>query len=239
MRRYLTGPRCRATLTDAWFEDDSLNRLRSILVVVFLSLNLLPSFAQDSPIGDVIDKYTSSKAPFPLVGEWTLLIPKSEKSFSSPLPPIRFIDSFQVFYIRLYSDGRATLGAPGQQRPEYYTWEHALSGPRFYIRLTDQVVLRFMYFVSLGYVRDDPNVDTWTLLQTAWHVGLAQTELGALSYESMLGNDSPKPRARIAELHKDQKPICEAAIPLIMSTLVSGVAQGNVHAVITRRDGIK
>ena len=206
-----------------------------------LLLFLIPVFgvAQEAGVGDIVDKYMSSEAPFALIGRWTLLVPTVPEAFDLQTRPERFSDVFQLIYIELEEDGTALLTVPGSTEVERYTWEHAWSGPRFYVRLTEQVVLRFAYFVSREYVSDDLRIDTWSSIKNAWHIGQVETERGMLGYEMMMGNETERVTERIEELEHEVGPISSATLPVIMSTLIDTVEQGAAHGILTRRTGIR
>jgi hypothetical protein len=170
------------------------------------------------------------------------MVPLDERVFGLEAAPERYSDWFQLIYIDLREDGTAVMSVPNSTELKYYTWEHAWSGPRFYIRLTDRVVLRFMYFVSRDYVSDDLAIDTWSCIKSGWATGQIEGERGMLGYQAMTEGETPEITRRLERLDQLEHavgPLNNAALPVIMGTLVDTVEQGGVFAILTRRGGIR
>ena len=218
----------------AWMEGAYMRKLFVIISVILFTISLACSDDQDKTTQKVLEKYTASEAPFDLTGKWVLLVPKTNDAFTSRKAPSLYTDQFIVIYIELKKDGSVNMTVPGQINVERYTWEHALSGPRFYIRLTDKLVLKFMYYVSQDYLQTEPYSDTWLNIKNAWQIGQIEYQLGILGNKRMMGDDSQEIKDLVSELRRKRVPPNIVTFPVIKATLQDTKEQNAVHAIMTR-----
>ena len=210
-----------------------------IISVILFAVSLVYSDGQDKTPKKVLEKYTASETPFDLTGKWVLLVPKTNDAFTSRNVPSLYSDKFIVLNIELKKDGSVNMSVPGQSKVERYTWEHAWSGPRFYIRLTDKLVLKFMYYVSQDYLQTEPYSDTWLNIKNAWQIGQIEYQLGMLGYKRMMGDDSQEIKDIISELKRKRVPPNIITFPVIKATLQDTQEQNAVHAIMTRHVDIR
>jgi hypothetical protein len=123
----------------------SLQMFKRIVIISFLFFGVL-AYSDDleNKVGEVIKKYMSSEAPFDLTGSWYILVPKAADAFQQNNPPNDYSSKFTIILIELRKDGTALMKLYGQSNWEQYRWEHAWSGPHFYIFFSDKQALKIM-----------------------------------------------------------------------------------------------
>jgi len=214
-----------------------LQRLGIIFLITFLFTGTL-AYPDDleNKMGKVIKKYTSSEAPFDLTGRWYILIPKVADAFQQNNPPKDYSSKFTIILIELKKDGTALMKLYGKSNWEKYRWEHAWSGPHFYILFSGEQALKIMYYVSQEYQEKEPFEDIWLSIKDAWEVGVIQYQLSMLGYQMLMGKENDEIKKKVDELKKQEKPPNIITFPVVIANMINGKEQSGGIALFTRHD---